>query len=230
MIAYGVFRPTSPSCLEPALPTQTTLQRSGLGISSSRISSTTWPRLRSKLPRNWKPSFEESRTRQGSLFGLRSRLMTRLARLFDTTRFERRGLRTGKLGILHIWSRSSDGTPGLGSFEMRNDKPLGSCAVPLVWSGHNKLDSLRQRNRVWRLANRTDQALLSLWFSAEGSVKATNQAPARRKIGARPNIAQGARTHKDWNWRCSTLSPGVGKTRSQSADHTTFANARGPPQ
>jgi hypothetical protein len=28
MIAYRVFRPTSPSCLEPALPTQTTLQGS----------------------------------------------------------------------------------------------------------------------------------------------------------------------------------------------------------
>jgi len=36
----------------------------------------------------------------GSLFGLRSRLMTRLARLFDTKRFERRALGTGKLGIL----------------------------------------------------------------------------------------------------------------------------------
>lgn len=47
MVAYTVSRPTSPSCLEPALPTQTTLQRSGQGVSSSRISSTTWPRLRS---------------------------------------------------------------------------------------------------------------------------------------------------------------------------------------
>jgi hypothetical protein len=33
-------RPTSPSYLEPALPTQTTLQRSALGVSSSRIIST----------------------------------------------------------------------------------------------------------------------------------------------------------------------------------------------
>jgi len=32
--------------------------------------------------------------------GLRSRLMTKLARLFDSTRFERRALKTGKLGIL----------------------------------------------------------------------------------------------------------------------------------
>src|SRR5437870_3375739 len=43
MIAYTISRPTCPSCLEPALPTQTTLQRSGLGVSSSKISSTTWP-------------------------------------------------------------------------------------------------------------------------------------------------------------------------------------------
>ena len=100
MIAYRVCKPTSPSCFEPALPTQTTLQRSGLGMSSSRTSSTTWPRLRSKLARSRKPSFEESRMRQGTLFGLRSKLMIRLARLFDTKRFERRALRTGKLGIL----------------------------------------------------------------------------------------------------------------------------------
>jgi transposase len=32
------------------LPTQTTLQRSELGVSSSRISSTTWPRLRFRHP------------------------------------------------------------------------------------------------------------------------------------------------------------------------------------
>ncbi len=41
MTPYTVSRPTSPSYLVPALPTQTTLQRSGLGMSSSRISSTT---------------------------------------------------------------------------------------------------------------------------------------------------------------------------------------------
>jgi hypothetical protein len=50
------------------LPTQTTLQRSEMEGFSSRISSTTWPRLRWKLPRSRKPSFEESRTRQGNLF------------------------------------------------------------------------------------------------------------------------------------------------------------------
>src|SRR6267378_4445756 len=118
-------KPTFPSCLEPGLPTQTTLQRSALGISSSRITSTTWPRLSSKLPRSRKPSIEESRTRQGSLFGLRSRLTTRLARLFDTTRFERRALGTGKVGILSL--------PDLGvvmvrldlvSSEVRNDEPF----------------------------------------------------------------------------------------------------------
>ena len=53
-----------------------------------------------ELPRSRKPSLEESRTRQGSLFWLRSRLMTRLARLFDISRFERRPSGTGKLGIL----------------------------------------------------------------------------------------------------------------------------------
>src|SRR5258706_11774027 len=100
MIAYVGSRPTSPSCLEPGLPTQTTLQRSGRSVSSSRISSTTWPRLRWKLPRSRKPSFEESTTRQGSLFWSRSRLMTTLARFFDITRFERRPLGTGKLGTL----------------------------------------------------------------------------------------------------------------------------------
>jgi len=102
MTAYRDSRPISPSCLEPSFPTQTTLQRSGLGVSSSTVSSTSWPILRSKLPRNRKPFFEESRTRQGSLFGLRSRLITRLARLFDTTRFDRRALVTGKLGILSL--------------------------------------------------------------------------------------------------------------------------------
>src|SRR5437879_10864913 len=85
----------------PALPTQTTMQRSGLGISSSRISSTTWPRLRSKLPRSRKPPFEESTTRQGSLLGLRSRLMIRLAGLFDISRFELRPWGTRKPGTLH---------------------------------------------------------------------------------------------------------------------------------
>src|SRR5882724_5050664 len=55
--------------------------------------------MRLKLPRSRKPSFDESRTRQGSLFGLRSRLVTRLARLFVITRFERRPWGTGKPDI-----------------------------------------------------------------------------------------------------------------------------------
>ena len=45
---------------------------------------------------------EESRIRQGSLFGLRSRLTTRLARLFDTTGVERRALGKRKVGILSL--------------------------------------------------------------------------------------------------------------------------------
>jgi hypothetical protein len=59
------------------------------------------------------PPMEESRTRQGSLFGLRSRLTIWLARLFDTTRFERRALGTGKVSILSI--------PGLGVVMVRRD-------------------------------------------------------------------------------------------------------------
>src|SRR6267378_932581 len=122
-----VSRPTSPSCLEPALPTQTTLHRWGLGISSSRTSSTTWPRLiRWKLPRSRKPSFEESRARHGSLFGLRSRLMTNLARLFDSTRFERRALKTGKLGIPPC-PRGSDCT--LDSVHLKCETRVAFCVM-----------------------------------------------------------------------------------------------------
>ena len=38
---------------------------------------------------------------QGSLFGFQSRSMTRLARLLDITRFERRPLGTGTLGTYY---------------------------------------------------------------------------------------------------------------------------------
>lgn len=114
-------RPISPACLEPGFPIQTTLQRRGVGVSSSRISSTIWPRLISKVPRRRKPSLEESSTRQGSLFGLRSKLTIRLAGRLDIKRFDRRALETGKLGIFLTSSvplKCSDGTRELVSCEM----------------------------------------------------------------------------------------------------------------
>src|SRR5579859_5783435 len=91
---YTVSSPASPVCFEFALPTQTTLQRTGRSGSSSKITSTTCPRLTRQFSRSRKPSLEESSTRHGNLFGLRSGLTTRLARLLDDTRFERRALNT----------------------------------------------------------------------------------------------------------------------------------------
>src|SRR5260370_1214773 len=88
------------SCLEPALPVQITLQRTALNGSSSRMISTIWPRRRWKLLRRRNPNFEESRTRQGSRFWLRSRLTTRLARALERMRLERRPSGIGKLGIV----------------------------------------------------------------------------------------------------------------------------------
>ena len=44
----------------------------------------------------------------------------------------------------------------------------------LVWSGNNKLGSLRQRNCVWRVANRTDQGHLCLWYFGRGFGYARN--------------------------------------------------------
>src|SRR5258708_1492707 len=77
---YTVSRPTSPACLESGLPIHTTLHRTALSGSSSRISSTTCPRLSRKFPCSRKPRSEASTTRQGILVLFRSRLMTRLAR------------------------------------------------------------------------------------------------------------------------------------------------------
>ena len=86
-----VWRPTSPSCLDPALPTQTTLQRTALNGSSSKLISTTCPRLTRKLPRTRNPSLEESSTRHGC----RSRLRTKLARRLPGLRFKYRRSGTG---------------------------------------------------------------------------------------------------------------------------------------
>ena len=44
----------------------------------------------------------------------------------------------------------------------------------LVWQGNNKLGSLRQRNCVWRVANRTDQGHLCLWYFGRGFGYARN--------------------------------------------------------
>jgi len=96
LINYTISKPTSPSYLDPALPTQTTLQRSQIGGNSSRTSSTIWPRLRWKLPRIRKPPCEKSRTRQECLLWL----TTRLARLFDSTRIDWRPWGIGRLSIL----------------------------------------------------------------------------------------------------------------------------------
>src|SRR6266851_911580 len=96
---YTVSRPTSPACLESGLPIHTTLHRTALSGSSSRISSTACPRLSRKFPCSRKPRSVASTTRQGILVWFRSRLMIRLARFFAAIRRKRRPSGTGKLGI-----------------------------------------------------------------------------------------------------------------------------------
>jgi hypothetical protein len=44
----------------------------------------------------------------------------------------------------------------------------------LVWSANNKLDSLRQRNCIRRVANRADQDHLCLWYFSRGFDYARN--------------------------------------------------------
>src|SRR5712692_6344877 len=96
---YTVSRPTSPACLESGLPIHTTLHRTALSGSSSRISSTACPRLSRKLPCSRNPRSEASTTRQGILIWFRSRLMIRLARFFAAIRLRRRPSGTGNVGI-----------------------------------------------------------------------------------------------------------------------------------
>ena len=83
--------PTSPSCFDPVLPSQTTLHRTGLSGSSSKTISTIWPRLNRKLPRTRNPFFEKSITRHGCR--LRSR--TKLARCLHGLRLKKRCSGTG---------------------------------------------------------------------------------------------------------------------------------------
>src|SRR5260370_7722289 len=52
---YTVSSPISPACLEPGLPIQTTLHRTALSGSSSRISSTACQRPTRKLPSSRNP-------------------------------------------------------------------------------------------------------------------------------------------------------------------------------
>src|SRR6267143_6198506 len=91
---YTVSRPASPACLESGLPIHTTLHRTALSGSSSRMSSTVCPRLSRKFPCSRKPRSEASTTtRQGLLVWFRSRLMTRLARFFAAIRLRFLGWR-----------------------------------------------------------------------------------------------------------------------------------------
>src|SRR6266478_1836619 len=69
---HTVSRPASSSCFEPGLPIHTTLHRTALSGSSSRISSTACPRLSRKLPCSRNPLSEASTTRQGILIWFRS--------------------------------------------------------------------------------------------------------------------------------------------------------------
>lgn len=99
---HTVSRPASPSCLEPGLPIHTTLHRTALSGSSSRISSTACPRLNRKFPCSRNPRSEASTTRQGILLWFRSRLMIRLARFLAAIRFKRRPSGTGEVGIFAL--------------------------------------------------------------------------------------------------------------------------------
>src|SRR6266446_8880794 len=94
---HTVSTPASPSCFEPGLPIHTTLHRTALSGSSSRMSSTACPRLSRKLPCSRNPRSEASTTRQGILIWFRSRLMIRLARFFAAIRFKRRPSGTGNV-------------------------------------------------------------------------------------------------------------------------------------
>ncbi len=82
--------PTCPSCLDPGLPIHITWHFEIFSGSSSGMISTTCPRLSRNVPMSLNPSGELSTMRQGSLFGIRSRLTTRLAPFFRTIRFDRR--------------------------------------------------------------------------------------------------------------------------------------------
>ena len=97
---HKLCSPASPSCLEPALPTQITSHRTEF-TGSSTTSSTTCPGLSLKLPRNRNPSWDLSTIRQGYIFGAPPRLVTRLARFFNITRIERRPCGIRRLSILY---------------------------------------------------------------------------------------------------------------------------------
>ena len=60
---YTVSRPTSPACLESGLPIHTTLHRTALSGSSSRMSSTVCPRLSRKFPCSRNPRSDATHPR-----------------------------------------------------------------------------------------------------------------------------------------------------------------------
>src|SRR5205807_3722668 len=76
------LRPACPSWLEPCLPIHITEHREALSGSSSGMISTICPRFSREVPASLNPSGELSTIRQGTLFGIRSRLTTRLAPFF----------------------------------------------------------------------------------------------------------------------------------------------------
>src|SRR5258708_2428050 len=131
MIAYRVFRPTSPSCLEPAFPTQTTLQRSGLGHLF----------VEDKFDHLAAPKVETSAQPEAFFRGIEDEARGPLwltVQIDDQAGapLQHQTLRAAGFGDLKAghsfnhWSTGSDATPGLVSFEMRNDETLASCGVP----------------------------------------------------------------------------------------------------
>jgi hypothetical protein len=91
-VGFRSCSPTCPSCLDPGLPIHITWHFEIFSGSSSGMISTTCPCFSLKVPMSLNPSAELSTMRQGSLFGIRSRLTTRLAPFFRTIRFDRRFL------------------------------------------------------------------------------------------------------------------------------------------
>ena len=89
-VGQTVCSPASPSCLDPGLPTHTTLHRTELEGSSSKMTSTSCPRLRRELTRSLKPPGELSTMRQGDLSECPEEWTIRLARFFVTIRIDAR--------------------------------------------------------------------------------------------------------------------------------------------
>ena len=91
-----ISSPTSPSCLEPGLPTHIT-RHCAVKKPSSQSTSTICPISNRTPPRNLKPRCELSTTRQGSLCARPLRLTIKLARFLMAVRFDRRPRVRGEL-------------------------------------------------------------------------------------------------------------------------------------